>query len=69
MKRVFLVQHLIRAGCELVGEEPTHSNWVNPQNDNVAEVPRQLEIETTDAEKIYTTLGIPNPADDMTTIH
>jgi len=69
MKRIFLVQHLIRNGCELEGEEPTHSNWINPENDQRAEVPRQTEIETTVAETIYSTLGIGNPVDDITTIH
>ena len=69
MKRVFLVQHLIRTGCELESEEPTHSNWLNPDNDHRAKVPRQLEIEAPEAEKIYTALGIETPVDSMTRIH
>lgn len=69
MRRIFLVQHLIRAGCELEGEEPEHSNWINPQTDQRAQVPRQQEIEQPVAEKIYTTLGIPNPVDTVTTLH
>ena len=69
MKRVFLVQHLIRAGCELEGEEATHSNWLNPDNDQRAQVPRQIEIEANDAEKIYSALGIKNPVSTVTTLH
>ncbi len=69
MKRIFLVQHLIRAGCELEGEEPTHSNWLNPKNDRRAQVPRQIDVEATAAEKIYAELGIENPIDTISTVH
>jgi len=69
MKRVFLVQHLIRAGCELEGEEPAHSNWINPANEKRAQVPRQQEIDIPDAQRIYNELDIENPNETITPLH
>jgi len=69
MKRAFLVQHLIRAGCELKDEEPAHSNWINPLNDKRAKIPRQPEIDASDAQDIYSALGIENPNEIKTPLH
>ncbi|MEL6289256.1 MAG: addiction module toxin, HicA family [Pseudomonadota bacterium] len=68
MKRAFLVQHLIRSGCELTGEASTHSTWTNLENDASADVARQPEIERVDVAKICLALGIAQPA-DTTPIH
>ena len=69
MKRVFLVQHLIRFGCELESEEPFHSNWINPENDQSTQVPRQQELAMTEAQKICDALGIDRPDDLLQSLH
>ncbi|MEO0620272.1 MAG: addiction module toxin, HicA family [Pseudomonadota bacterium] len=69
MKRLFVVQHLIRSGCTLDSEEPTHSNWSNPENDKQTQVPRQTDISSSDAASIYDDLGLAHPIDTVTQIH
>jgi predicted RNA binding protein YcfA (HicA-like mRNA interferase family) len=55
MKRVDLIRHLERCGCEFFREGGNHSVYVNPS------VPRHREVNDFLARKICADLQIPRP--------
>ncbi len=59
MKRVDLVKHLQKNGCELLREGGHHSWWQNPTQNRRSAVPRHNEISDILARKICKDLGIP----------
>jgi mRNA interferase HicA len=44
MKRVELIRHLSKQGCELLREGGRHSIWKNIQTGDISAVPRHNEI-------------------------
>lgn len=55
MKRVALLRHLKRHGCELVREGGRHSWWHNPAQNRRSAIPRHNEIKDLLAGKICKT--------------
>lgn len=62
MKRVDLIRHLERFGCELLREGGSHSVFVNRQLRKTSAVPRHSEINDFTARKICDDLQVPRPA-------
>ena len=61
MKRVDLIRHLERCGCELLREGGNHSLYVNRKKRKSSSVPRHREIEEFLARKICRDLQISRP--------
>ncbi len=61
MKRVDLIKHLLRNGCELLREGGNHSLYVNPASQSCSAVPRHREINDFLVRKICRDLEIPAP--------
>jgi mRNA interferase HicA len=61
MKRVDLIRHLRKHGCELDREGGNHSVFRNPENGRCSAIPRHREIKETLARVICSQLGIPKP--------
>ena len=61
MKRLKLVEHLRRHGCEFLREGSNHSVYVNRAARKCSTVPRHREILDFIAKKICKDLGIPSP--------
>jgi predicted RNA binding protein YcfA (HicA-like mRNA interferase family) len=61
MKRLDLIRHLERLGCELLREGSAHSVFVNRAARKISTVPRHREINDFLAKKICKDLEIPTP--------
>ena len=61
MKRVALLRHLRRHGCQLKREGRSHSLWTNPKTGQVEAVPRHTEVSDHLATKICRGLSVPDP--------
>ena len=61
MKRLDLIRHLERHGCELLREGGNHTIWVNRARKKVPAVSRHREIVEFAARKICKDLEIPRP--------
>jgi mRNA interferase HicA len=62
VKRVDLVRHLRKQGCQLLREGAKHSVFINPRSRRVSTVPRHREINDYLALKICRDLDVPDPA-------
>ena len=58
MKRINLLRHLRRQGCDLVREGGRHSWWRNDRGDRRSAIPRHREIDNILAKKICRDLGV-----------
>ena len=58
MKRIDLIRHLTKNGCELLREGSRHSIWKNLSSGDITAVPRHKEIKETLARKICKDLFI-----------
>lgn len=63
MKRIDLVRHVRKHGCELVREGAKHSVFVNPASRRVSTIPRHREINGHLAFKICRDLDVPPPGE------
>jgi predicted RNA binding protein YcfA (HicA-like mRNA interferase family) len=61
MKRLDLIRHLERHGCEFLREGGNHTIYVNRTAKKVPAVPRHREIIEFTARKICRDLDIPKP--------
>jgi len=61
MKRIDLIRHLERHGCEFLREGNNHSVYVNRVERKSSSVPRHREVNDFLASKICTDLQIPKP--------
>jgi len=61
MKRVDLVRHLERHGCEFVREGKEHTLYINRQAKKSAAVPRHREIPKGTVRSICRALGLSSP--------
>ena len=62
MKRVDLIRHLERNGCEFLREGANHAVYVNRKTEKSSSVPRHREINEYLSRKICRDLQIPIPA-------
>ena len=63
MKRVDLIRHLEKHGCEFFREGGKHSVYVNRAAQRSSSVPRHREINDFLARKICRDLQVPEPGD------
>jgi mRNA interferase HicA len=61
MKRLELIRHLSKSGCELLREGSRHSIWRNVKFGNMTAVPRHKEIREFMVRKICKDLDIEQP--------
>jgi mRNA interferase HicA len=61
MKRIDLIRHLTRFGCELLREGDNHTIYVNRSVRKSSSVPRHREVNDFLARKICADLQIPRP--------
>ena len=61
MKRLDLIRHLERHGCEFLREGGNHTIYVNRSRKRVSSVPRHREVLEFTARKICRDLEIPRP--------
>jgi len=61
MKRIDLVRHLERCGCELLREGGSHSVYVNRKTQKSTSIPRHQKINEFPARKICRDLQVPEP--------
>ena len=61
MKRVDLIRHLERHGCEFLREGNNHTVYVNSVARKASSIPRHREVNDFLARKICTDLQIPRP--------
>jgi len=61
MKRLDLIRHLERNGCEFLREGGSHTIYVNRAAKKVSSVPRHREIIEFTARKICKDLEVPRP--------
>mgnify|MGYP001553604190 FL=1 len=61
MKRLDLIKHLERHGCEFLREGGNHTIYVNRALKNVSNVPRHREVIEFTARKICKDLEVPRP--------
>lgn len=61
MKRVDLIKHLARHGCEQLREGGNHTVYVNRLEQTSSAVPRHREINEHLARKICRDLNVPEP--------
>jgi predicted RNA binding protein YcfA (HicA-like mRNA interferase family) len=59
MKRIDLIRHLDRCGCELLREGDRHTVYVNRKENKSSVVPRHREINDFLARKICDDLQVP----------
>ncbi|MEK7582093.1 MAG: type II toxin-antitoxin system HicA family toxin [Patescibacteria group bacterium] len=58
MKRLKLVNHLLKSGCVFVREGSKHSLYFNPATKRLSTIPRHSEINNFLARKICRDLGV-----------
>ena len=61
MKRLDLIRHLERNGCQFLREGGSHTIYVNRVKKKVSSVPRHREVIEFTARKICKDLEIPQP--------
>lgn len=61
MKRLDLIRHLEKNGCEFLREGGQHTVYVNRKEKKVTTIPRHREIDKNLSKKICRDLGIPLP--------
>ncbi|MBN1974364.1 MAG: type II toxin-antitoxin system HicA family toxin [Sedimentisphaerales bacterium] len=61
MKRIDLIKHLERQGCEFLREGGSHTVYVNRREKKVSTIPRHREIHENLCRKICNDLGISKP--------
>ena len=61
MKRIDLIKHLERQGCEFLREGGSHTVYVNRKAKKVSTVPRHRHIDDSLCRKICKDLGISKP--------
>ncbi len=61
MKRIDLIKHLERQGCEFLREGGSHTVYVNRKAKKVSTIPRHREIYDNLCRKISKDLGISKP--------
>ncbi|HCN19797.1 MAG TPA: addiction module toxin, HicA family [Planctomycetia bacterium] len=61
MKRIALLRHLRKKGCQFLREGGRHTVYYNPVNDKTSTIPRHREINDFLAKKICKDLDIPEP--------
>jgi len=61
VKRLDLLRHLERNGCQLLREGASHSVYVNRTARKVSTVPRHREVDEYLTSKICKDLGVPKP--------
>jgi mRNA interferase HicA len=61
MKRIDLIRHLEKSGCELLREGNRHAVYVNSSAKKTSAVPRHREINEFLALKICDDLQVPRP--------
>jgi predicted RNA binding protein YcfA (HicA-like mRNA interferase family) len=61
MKRVDLIRHLERNGCELLREGKNHTLYVNRAARKSSSIPRHREVNDFLARKICADLQVPKP--------
>jgi predicted RNA binding protein YcfA (HicA-like mRNA interferase family) len=61
VKRIDLVRHLERHGCEFLREGGSHSVYVNRGNRKSSTIPRHREVDDFLVRKICKDLEVPNP--------
>jgi predicted RNA binding protein YcfA (HicA-like mRNA interferase family) len=61
MKRINLIKHLEKQGCEFLREGGSHTVYVNRKAKKVSTVPRHREIYDNLCRKICKDLGVSNP--------
>jgi hypothetical protein len=61
MKRVDLIRHLERCGCELLREGERHTVYVNRPARKSSSIPRHREVNDFLARKICDDLHVPRP--------
>ena len=61
MKRVDLVRHLVKCGCELLRQGGRHAVYVNRAKGKASSVPRHREVNEYLARKICRDLEVPDP--------
>lgn len=61
MKRIDLIRHLEKHGCEFLREGGSHTVYVNRKAKKSASVPRHREINDYLARKICRELEVPEP--------
>ena len=61
MKRIQLIRHLKKHGCNFLREGAKHSLWGNAELGTRAAVPRHTEIDNVLAREICKELEIPRP--------
>jgi mRNA interferase HicA len=61
MKRIDLLRHLEKYGCQLLREGGRHTIYVNQAERKVSSIPRHREIIEFTAGKICRDLGVPKP--------
>jgi len=63
MKRIDLIRHLERHGCEFLREGGNHTVYVNRKTRRASSVPRHREVNEFLSRKICDDLLIPRPSD------
>ena len=63
MKRIDLIRHLERHGCEFLHEGGNHTVYVNRKTRRASSVPRHREVNEFLSRKICDDLLIPRPSD------
>ncbi|HEV8582760.1 MAG TPA: type II toxin-antitoxin system HicA family toxin [Thermoanaerobaculia bacterium] len=63
MKRIDLIRHLQKHGCELLREGGSHSVYVNRTSRKAAAIPRHREINDFLARRICKDLDVSYPGD------
>ena len=58
MKRVDLVKHLEKQGCQKVREGAKHTIYINPNTGEISTIPRHVEINKFLARKICKDLSV-----------
>jgi mRNA interferase HicA len=61
MKRIDLIRHLEKHGCEFVREGAEHTVYVNRNENKVSTIPRHREIDEYLSKKICKDLGVKAP--------
>lgn len=61
MKRIDLIKHLSKNGCELAREGSKHSLFFNAETKRASTIPRHKEINLFLAKKICRDLGVEEP--------
>jgi len=61
MKRIDLIRHLEKHGCQFLREDHNHTIYVNRAERKASSIPRHREIIEFTAWKICRDLGVPKP--------